>query len=297
MLVRLKRRWNVWLGLAVLGCIPWSVAQAQQGTKAKVRVLAEQTVDGLAGQSLTWIAERVTTAVPLTHVHERGFVYAADAAQSVQTGAQTTTVAPGTAAVISTDLHTHGAGTYIEFRLAAPGSPLLAHSTRLFATSPLQGIPAGTATVRLLEIVLPPHGGATPVHTHPGPEVILAHKGRIEYQSTLHGIEHLQAGDMRALPARTTVQKRNPHAEEAAFLGLFIVDPAQGFAPDASFAVDPHAGNAPHNLPRTLPATGGTDRRWLLLSVLGCMLLVGGRRLRKQHWTTEQENRHRPLDS
>jgi quercetin dioxygenase-like cupin family protein len=82
---------------------------------------------------------------------------------------------------------------------------------------------------------VPPRGGRTTVHTHPGPEFIYMTRGRIEYENALVGTRRLGPGGAEAIPPGTPVQKRNPYEREAVFLSWFLVDPDKPFAPEAEF--------------------------------------------------------------
>lgn len=270
---KVGQRWH-WLAmLVILTSVSVSVTQAQLGTMARVTPLAKQQADGLAGHALVWIADRITTTEEVTHQHELGFVYAEGAAHTLRMGDQTTTIDPGQATAITMVSHTHSPGTFIEMRLSAPGSAPLPNGTRVFATEVVQGIPAGTVNLQLADVVLPPNGGQTNIHTHPGTETIYARAGSFEYQSALHGTELLQVGAVRSLPPNTPVQKRNTSSQEAAFLALFIVDPEQPLASEARFDGQ-------------LPDTG-IDRSWWWGGTGGVLLvLLGGlalRLARRQH--------------
>jgi quercetin dioxygenase-like cupin family protein len=84
-------------------------------------------------------------------------------------------------------------------------------------------------------VILPPRGGLTTVHTHPGTEFIYMTEGRIDYENALVGVKRLGPGGAEAIPPDTPVQKRNPYRREAVFLSWFLVDPGEPFAPEAEF--------------------------------------------------------------
>ncbi len=282
-------RWRWAAALVVLGVVPLGVVRAQLGNMARVTPLAKQQAEGLSGMALAWSTDRVMLSEPLTHQHELGFVYAEGAAHTVTVGYQATTIEAGKGAAVSTESHTHSPGTFLELRLAAPGAVPQANGTRVFASEILQGIPTGTVTLQFVDVVLPPNGGMTNVHTHPGTETVFARAGSFEYQSGLHGTEPLQVGAVRSLPPDMPVQKRNPAGEEAAFLALFIVDPAKPLATEASFpvvpAAPPPASPAAPALqpgpPASLPDTGSASSvSWTVL-VAVVSIFVGAVLLRR----------------
>jgi hypothetical protein len=273
MMHAIARRWP-WSMIAVLSVLLLGVAQAQLGGMAQVTPLARQEAQGLSEVQLAWVADRVTLTEPVTHQHERGFVYAESQAHMLTVGDQAMTVEAGGGAAVSTEAHTHSPGTFMEIRLAAPGAQPLEGSTRVFASEVLQGIPAGTVNLQFADVILPPSGGQTTVHTHPGTETIYARAGTFEYQSALHGTEMLQVGAVRSLPPDTPVQKRNPSGEEAAFLALFIVAPDRPLAPEARFEATP----AP------LPDTGIRVESMWAIFVLSLSVLLAGMALRWRSW-------------
>jgi quercetin dioxygenase-like cupin family protein len=135
--------------------------------------------------------------------------------------------------------HTHSGGEYVwEVLLAAEPPQQLEDVRTVFSSDPLEGVPAPPLEARMMRIELVP-GGMTTVHTHPGPEHIFVTEGRIEYESAPTGTIAISAGQDRALPADTPVQKRNPFGEMAAFLAWFLVDPDRPFAPTTAFDVAP----------------------------------------------------------
>ncbi len=192
----------------------------------------------------------------------------------------------------------------MEIRLAVPGTAPQTGATRVFASPALEGVPGGTVNLQFVDVVLPANGGQTSIHTHPGPETIYVRAGPFEYQNALHGTETVQVGDVRSLPPSTPVQKRNPSGQEAAFLTLFVVDPNQPLAPEASFATTPAAQPAPPQpapptqapqpavqqpaAPAALPNTGGDVHGLFALLVLSLVALWGGGTVR---WRTRSRNR------
>jgi quercetin dioxygenase-like cupin family protein len=120
-----------------------------------------------------------------------------------------------------------------DIRLAAPGSGPGA-GPPVFESAPLEGIPE-RPLASMIEVTVPPRGGRTTVHTHPGPEFVYMTEGRIDYQNALVGTKRLGPGGAEAIPPDTPVQKRNPYEREAVFLSWFLVDPEEPFAPGAEF--------------------------------------------------------------
>ncbi len=67
------RRWRWWMVLAMLTLSPVVATQAQLGNMAQLTPLAKQQADGLAGQPLAWVGDRMTVTESVTHEHELGF--------------------------------------------------------------------------------------------------------------------------------------------------------------------------------------------------------------------------------
>jgi quercetin dioxygenase-like cupin family protein len=214
------------------------------GGGARTQTLARMRLRGRLPGERAWVAHEVRLAPgdPIRHAHEAAFVYARRGAHSLTVDAGAKILAPGEGAAVAAGTpHRHAArapgSAFWEVRLAAPGSPPpppAEKARRVFASRPLEGIPAAPAAL-FIEVVVPPRGGRTTVHTHPGPEFIYQLSGRIDYQNAIVGTKRLGPGGAEAIPPGTAVQKRNPFRRAATFLSLFLADPAKPFAPKASF--------------------------------------------------------------
>jgi quercetin dioxygenase-like cupin family protein len=207
------------------------------GGSAGTETLARTTLARPPPEPLVWRADAIELAPgsPVEHQHELAFAYARRGTHS--SGGET--LAEGEAVAIpanSSHRHESDEGAILwEIRLARPGAPLPSGSTRrVFESEPLEGIPA-TAAVSFIEVTVPPRGGQTTVHTHPGPEFIYQLSGQIDYQNAIVGTKRLGPGGAEGIPPDTAVQKRNPYSRPARFLSLFLVDPDEPFAPKASF--------------------------------------------------------------
>jgi quercetin dioxygenase-like cupin family protein len=206
------------------------------GGSASTETLARTRLGERPAGPLVWAAHEVRLAPgeAIEHEHEPAFVYGRRGEPSLQASADGAAVAAGTR-------HRHEGGgdeaVYWEIRLARPGAPPppgTRDARRVFESRPLEGIP-DPAEASLIEVRVPPNGGSTTVHTHPGPEFIYQLSGRIDYQNELVGTKLLGPGGAEGIPPGTAVQKRNPYVEPATFLSLFLVDPERPFAPKASF--------------------------------------------------------------
>ena len=203
------------------------------GADARVRTIARARLAARPPGELAWIATelRLSPGRATTHRHEPAFVYIRDG-RSGTLGEGEGEWLPGGRR------HRHrahgGAATIWEIRLARAGSPPSAGQRPVFESEPLEGL-TEPAALSFLEVVVPPRGGRTTVHTHPGPEVIYELSGRIDYQNALIGTRRLGPGGLEGIPPETPVQKRNPYAEPGVFLSWFAVDPDRPFAPRASF--------------------------------------------------------------
>jgi quercetin dioxygenase-like cupin family protein len=191
------------------------------GGAARVETLAKTRLARPPKGGLVWVADefRLAPSETITHAHEPAFVYVrGKRAKFVRQGAR----------------HTHR-GVVWEIRLAAPGSKVPEGAARrVFESEPLEGVPE-PAEASFLAVTVPPRGGSTTVHTHPGPELIYQLSGRIDYQNAIIGTKRLGPGGLEGIPPDTAVQKRNPYARPATFLSWFLVDPDAPFAPRASF--------------------------------------------------------------
>jgi quercetin dioxygenase-like cupin family protein len=210
------------------------------GGSPQTETLARTRLVRLPPGELAWVAHevRLGSGQAIAHEHELSFAYGRRGKHAVGDAP----VAEGEGAPIPADTrHRHEAGAeggvFWEIRLAPPGAPAppgTRSARRVFESEPLEGIPA-PAEVSLIEVTVPPRGGRTTVHTHPGPEFIYQLSGRIDYQNAIVGTKRLGPGGAEGIPPGTAVQKRNPLAEPAIFLSLFLVDPERPFAPKASF--------------------------------------------------------------
>ena len=200
------------------------------GGSAETDTLARMRIAEVQPGELVWTAHeiRLPPGKAIEHQHEPAFVYGrgGEPSLAVKAGAR----------------HRHAAGddgaVFWEIRLARPGAPPppgAQRARRVFESAPLEGIPSpGQAS--LIEVTVPPRGGRTTVHTHPGPEFIYQLSGRIDYQNAIIGTKRLGTGGAEGIPPNTAVQKRNPYARPASFLSLFLVDPERPFAPKTTFA-------------------------------------------------------------
>jgi quercetin dioxygenase-like cupin family protein len=206
------------------------------GGSARVDTLARTTLASRPPGRLAWIADE-TPGGSVTHSHELAFVYARRGSHTLRKAGTERTIEEGRGAALRASMrHTHeGDGTAWEIRLARPGAARDAGAgRRVFESEPLEGIPA-PAEAHFLAVTVPPRGGRTTVHSHPGPELIYQLSGRIDYQNALVGTKPLGPGGLEGIPPDTAVQKRNPHSRPAVFLAWFLVDPNRPFAPKASF--------------------------------------------------------------
>lgn len=228
------------LAVAVAGCGDSDDRGAGVGALdggAGVETLARTRLSEPPRGDLAWVADEISLEPreKVDHAHELAFAYARRGEARLD---EETLEAGAGAAIEPRVRHTHrgvqGGSAVWEIRLAAPGSPPPRGGRRVFASETLEGIPNGAAA-SFLEVTVPPRGGRTTVHTHPGPEFIYQLSGRIDYQNAIIGTKRLGPGGAEAIPPGTAVQKRNPLNQPATFLSWFLVDPDQPFAPKASF--------------------------------------------------------------
>jgi quercetin dioxygenase-like cupin family protein len=214
------------------------------GSSASTKTLARMRVAERPPGELAWVADEVLLGPgeSIEHRHELGFAYAREGPQVVRSGGGEIRLREGEAAPLVAEVgHRHlaegGGSRFWEIRLARPGAPAppgAETARRVVESEPLEGIPE-PAEASFIEVTVPPRGGRTTVHTHPGPEFIYELSGRIDYQNAIIGTKRLGPGDAEGIPPGTPVQKRNPFALPARFLSLFLVDPERPFAPRASF--------------------------------------------------------------
>lgn len=210
------------------------------GGSAEVAVLAQGELEHLLAGPLRWVAYEVREREPRTHVHGAGFVYATGETHLLAVNGEEVSLEPGEAHFLPHGTrHTHRAGAYWDIELEAipaeEPSPTTQPGTLVFVGEALEGVPAPPVSVSFVHVVLPANGGATAVHTHPGPEFIYVTRGTFEYETGLSGTEQLAEGNERALAADIAVQKRNPGMTGAAFLSLFVLDPERPFSSEADF--------------------------------------------------------------
>ncbi len=214
------------------------------GGSAKVGSLASAAIESDPPPNAAWNALRVKLAPGerLEHKHAFSTVYAQEGTHTLTADSKPKEVkAKGGAIVQTGQRHVHEAkaepSIFWDVVLDEPGTELpgVDGAERVFETEPLQGIP-DRAEVAFLEVVLPPAGGQTTVHTHPGPETIYITDGPFEYQNGIEGSTTVTDGDLKSIPPNTPVQKRNPGEGKPRFLSWFIVDPSKDFAPAAEFS-------------------------------------------------------------
>jgi hypothetical protein len=225
------------------GCGDDSGAGALGGS-ARTETLARTALERRPQGELAWVADeiRLPAGDAIEHEHEPGFAYGRAGEQELHDAGAGARLAEGEAAPVGRAVrHRHKAGgmgaVLWEIRLARPGAPPVPDTRpvrRVFESQPLEGIPE-PAEASLIEVTVPPRGGQTTVHTHPGPEFIYQLSGRIDYENAIVGTRLLRPGGAEGIPPGTAVQKRNPYPDPAAFLSLFLVDPDRPFAPKASF--------------------------------------------------------------
>ena len=211
------------------------------GGSARTLVLARTQLTERPQGRLVWAADetRLEPRETIAHRHELSFVYVRHGSLSLGGAGRRKSLGVGDGAAVDPSLrHRHEGGSegavFWEVRLARPGSPPPPGARRVFESEALEGIPSpGEAS--MIEVTVPPRGGRTTVHTHPGPEFIYELSGRIDYQNAIIGTRRLGPGGAEGIPPDTAVQKRNPFARPAKFLSFFLVDPDRPFAPMARF--------------------------------------------------------------
>ena len=214
-----------------------SMGGAALGGNARTTVLAQLDLDEVLGSPLAWVTHRLELGAgeELTHGHQTAFVYAAKGDHELDSE----NLLEGLGFAVEAEVeHRHrapdGTSVFWETRLDRPGSaPAGFDAETIFESPVLADIPDNPLAVFVL-VVVPP-GGETSVHTHPGPEFIYQLSGSIDYQNALIGVRQMTPGDVEGIPPVTSVQKRNPAGEDAAFLSWFLVDSSQPFASPAFF--------------------------------------------------------------
>ncbi len=214
------------------------------GGNAATEVLAEAEPVQVPTGEVAWVADeiRLEQGQSIEHAHSFSFVWAVEGDHSVEIDGGARGLAPGEGhAIAAHRTHVHRAddepAVFWEIRLAPPDAappPGVTDARRVFASDVLEGVP-DQPLASFVEVVVPPEGGETSVHTHPGPELIYQLSGEIIYENALIGERRLGPGGLEGIPPDTPVQKRNPTDEEAVFLSWFLLDPEQPFASAASF--------------------------------------------------------------
>ena len=214
------------------------------GGNAATEALAEAEPVQVPAGEVAWVADeiRLESGQSIEHAHSFSFVWAVEGDHSVETDGEISDLAPGEGhAVPAQRTHAHRArdeaAVFWEIRLAPPdaaSSPGVIDARRVFASDVMEGVP-DQPLASFVKVVVPPQGGETSVHTHPGPELIYQLRGEIIYENALIGERRLGPGGLEGIPPETPVQKRNPTDEEAVFLSWFLLDPEQPFASAASF--------------------------------------------------------------
>jgi quercetin dioxygenase-like cupin family protein len=211
------------------------------GADARVQTLARAALHVPPPADAVWVADefRLRPGRALTRDGRFAFVYARRGDHELALDVGPRPLAQGAAAAMPAgERRTYRAGedaaTVWEIRLAPRGSPVPAGARRVFESEPLEGLPE-RAALSFLSVTVPPRGGRTTIHTHPGPELVYQLSGTIDYQNALIGTRRLTPGGLEGIPPDTPVQKRNPYREPAVFLSWFAVDPDKPFAPGASF--------------------------------------------------------------
>jgi quercetin dioxygenase-like cupin family protein len=237
-----------------------SMGGAALGGNASTTVLAQIQLADVSNAPLSWMTHRWSLGAgeSLRHSHPFAFIYAENGPHRLTSdqviteafGEDTSHTVGQTVSIVSELAHGEGAPVMggPEHLHEAPDSPSTFWETRLdypdyvladprvetvFVSSTLEGIPENPLAVFVLVEV--PVGGETSVHTHPGPEFIYQLSGGINYQNDIVGVRQMTPGDIEGIPPVTSVQKRNPSGETAAFLSWFLVDPNEPFASPAFF--------------------------------------------------------------
>lgn len=211
------------------------------GAGARVVTLARAPLRSPPPGEPVWVANefRLKPGRAVSRPKDFAFVYAREGRIALVVGGHGRAIERGEAAAAPAGKRRvyradePGAAVW-EVRLAERGSPVPEGARRVFESEPLEGIPQ-PAALSFLSVTVPPRGGRTTVHTHPGPELVYELSGTIDYQNALIGTRKLGPGGLEGIPPNTPVQKRNPYREPAVFLSWFAVDPSKPFAPAASF--------------------------------------------------------------
>jgi hypothetical protein len=217
------------------------------GGNAATVVLAQLRIDSLPSGPLAWVTNRLelVEGESLEHSHQMAFVYAEQGNHQLDAGGSIEDLETAEGTAVGGEVrHRHsavdGASSFWETRLDRPGSGMSdPYAPTIFESEVLVDIPSDPLAVFVLVFV--PPGGETSVHTHSGIEFIYQRGGHIHYQNEIIGTKRLSPGDVEGIPPETSVQKRDPYKEPAAFLSWFLVDPELPFASPAVFS-DPGRG-------------------------------------------------------
>jgi quercetin dioxygenase-like cupin family protein len=214
------------------------------GGSASVETLARADLERRPAEGAAWSAFRVRLAPGerLRHTHALSTVWAEEGGHVLRVGGERSVLGENRGSIVQGEVeHVHeapadGPSVFWDVLLDAPDGdlPEAPDAEVVFRTGPLEDIPP-RASVSFLDVTLPPQGGRTTVHTHPGPETIFVLDGPFEYQNALEGSSEIDRGAERSIPPGTAVQKRNPGPRPARFLSWFVVDPRREFAPPARF--------------------------------------------------------------
>jgi quercetin dioxygenase-like cupin family protein len=237
------------LGTAALLALPVQSLLAQPPQPpVRPSVLAElQGVEVPSGASwcMTEVALRPHDTVDQEHGVE--FLYALGGNAEVASGGQKMTLDTGRAAAIPAGVRRsyRGDGRIVSFVLGSRAPSWSAGEVlRSGCSERLTGLRAGRQSARLVRVALSP-GAQTPVHTHPGPELVFAPETPIILQ-TEGRLRWVMGRDLAMVPGDAPLQARNISAGEAWFLALFIVADGAPFQTNLpAFQHAPHPASHP----------------------------------------------------
>lgn len=221
------RRWLVAIVAAVLVMIvPVGSLQAQHAHPAvRPAVLSElKGVEVPAGAvwCVTELALQPQDRISQHHGVE--FVIVLRGRAEVTAGGQTTSLEMGNATAVAAGVPRsyRGDGRIVSFVLGTRAPSWSAGKVLGAACSePLTGLRSGPQLARLVRVELSP-SAQTPVHTHPGPELLYAPDTPIILQ-TEGRLRWVMGQELAMVPGDAPVQVRNIGSAEAWFLALFIV--------------------------------------------------------------------------
>lgn len=221
---------RVFLGVVILSLggmllFPAGTLWAQQ-TAPPVRPTVVAELKGVqVPADGSWCMAEVALGARATVV-ERGieFIFVLRGQVEVTVASETTRLGPGQGIAIAAGVRraVRGGGHLVSFVLggrvpAWDGAEVL----RSGCSEPLRGLRAGPQLARLVRVAMSP-GAQTPVHTHPGPELVYAPQTPIIFQ-TEGRLRWVMGRDLAVVPGDSPLQARNISAQEAWFLALFIV--------------------------------------------------------------------------